>query len=197
MNEKTLTQQGTSDNDFLVGDVVVFDEKHSMRDDLLAVDAVLDGGRYLGLSDYRYALPVDRVRHATAEEIQASKRLATIQSMGDDAHIENHVSPLCITDSTNHIESCYIGKKKQVELLQTEIARLNAIVERQKAEMVVMQVEIDLLNKTVEAVKREFCIFYEFTKLFNENTDTATMAGTMAGFAENIEEILGGVKHEH
>ena len=145
MNEKTLTQQHTSDNDFLVGDVVVFDEKLS-RDDLLTVDAVLDGGRYLGLSDYRYALPVDRVRHATAEEIQASKRLATIQSMGDDAHIENHVSPLCITDSTNHIESCYIDKKKQVELLQTEVARLNQKCERQAAEMVAMQVQIDELT---------------------------------------------------
>ena len=182
-----LTQLATSDNDFLVGDVVVFDEKLSMRDDLLTVDAVLDGGRYLGLSDYRYALPVDRVRHATAEEIQASKRLATIQSMGDDTHIENHVSPLCHVD-----EKTALNNMKQAEPLEKEVARLNSIVERQKSELVAMQIEIDLLNKIVEAVKREFCIFHEFTKLFNENTDTATMAGTMAGFAENIEEILGG-----
>ena len=107
---------------------------------------------------------------------------------------KQHCADKCDKQSTlNHIESCYIGKKKQVELLQTEVARLNSIVERQKSELVAMQVEIDLLNKTVEAVKREFCIFHEFTKLFDENTDTATMAGTMAGFAENIEEILGGV----
>ena len=115
--------------------------------------------------------------------------------MNESRISKQHCADKCDKQSTlNHIESCYIGKKKQVELLQTEVARLNSIVERQKSEMVAMQVEIDLLNKTVEAVKREFCIFHEFTKLFNENTDTATMAGTMAGFAENIEEILVGVQ---
>lgn len=45
--------------------------------------------------------------------------------MGDDAHID---------------------KKKQCELLQTEVARLNATIERQKAEMVVMQVQINELT---------------------------------------------------
>ena len=45
--------------------------------------------------------------------------------MGDDAHID---------------------KKKQCEPLQTEVARLNATIERQKAEMVVMQVQINELT---------------------------------------------------
>ena len=36
--------------------------------------------------------------------------------------------------------------RKQIELLQTEVARLNSIVERQKAEMVVMQARIDELT---------------------------------------------------
>lgn len=75
-------------------------------------------------------------------------------------HIENHVSPHCIIDgmsASEHVrinalsrmESCYIEKKKQCELLQTEIARLNAIVERQKAEMVVMQIELDAAKKEI------------------------------------------------
>ena len=59
---------------------------------------------------------------------------------------KQHCADKCDKQSTlNHIESCYIGKKKQVELLQTEIARLNAIIERQKSELVAMQVKIDEL----------------------------------------------------
>lgn len=69
--------------------------------------------------------------------------------MGDDAHIENHISPLCLSDSRKNesqsplsikqdalsrMESCYIEQKKHVELLQTEVARLNSTVERLKAE---------------------------------------------------------------
>ena len=45
--------------------------------------------------------------------------------MGDDAHID---------------------KKKQCELLQTEVARLNATIERQKAENVVLQAKVDELQ---------------------------------------------------
>lgn len=69
--------------------------------------------------------------------------------MGDDAHIENHISPLCLSDSRKNesqsplsikqdalsrMESCYIEQKKHVELLQTEVTRLNSTVERLKAE---------------------------------------------------------------
>lgn len=90
----------------------------------------------------------DKVRHFTDEEIReiSNRFLAGIPSMGDDTHIENHVPQLCITDGTNHMESIYIDKKKQVELLQTEVARLNATIERQKAEMAVMQARIDELT---------------------------------------------------
>lgn len=78
--------------------------------------------------------------------------------MGDDAHIENHISPLCLSDSRKNesqspwsikqdalsrMESCYIEQKKHVELLQTEVTRLNSTVERLKAENVAMQVELD------------------------------------------------------
>lgn len=69
--------------------------------------------------------------------------------MGDDAHIENHISPLCLSDlrknesqspwsikqdALSRMESCYIEQKKHVELLQTEVTRLNSAVERLKAE---------------------------------------------------------------
>ena len=69
--------------------------------------------------------------------------------MVDDAHIENHISPLCLSDSRKNesqsplsikqdalsrMESCYIEQKKHVELLQTEVTRLNSTVERLKAE---------------------------------------------------------------
>ena len=38
------------------------------------------------------------IRHATPEEIAAGHRIdhfVDINDMGDDSHIENHVSPLC------------------------------------------------------------------------------------------------------
>ena len=69
--------------------------------------------------------------------------------MGDDTHIENNISPLCLSDSRKNesqspwsikqdalsrMESCYIEQKKHVELLQTEVTRLNSTVERLKAE---------------------------------------------------------------
>ena len=84
-----------------------------------------------------------------------------LESMGDDTHIENHVSPLCVVDfskndsqtdlsikddALNRMESCYIDKKKQVEQLQTEVARLNAVVERLKTENLAMQARIDELT---------------------------------------------------
>lgn len=65
----------------------------------------------------------------------------TIQSMGDDTHIENHISPLCHVD-----EKTALNNMKQAEPLEKEVARLNSIIERQKAEMVAMQVQIDELT---------------------------------------------------
>ena len=75
--------------------------------------------------------------------------LTAFVDMGDDAHIENNISPLCLSDSRKNesqsplsikqdalsrMESCYIEQKKHVELLQTEVTRLNSTVERLKAE---------------------------------------------------------------
>ena len=81
--------------------------------------------------------------------------------MGDDAHIENHILPLCLSDSRKNesqsplsikqdalsrMESCYIEQKKHVELLQTEVTRLNSTVERLKVENVVLQAKVDELQ---------------------------------------------------
>lgn len=67
-----------------------------------------------------------------------------IKSIDNAAHIENHVSPHCQIDGMSASE--YVRTNI---LHQIEIARLNAIVERQKAEMVVMQVELDAAKKEI------------------------------------------------
>ena len=181
-------------DDFIVGDVVVLDDCWTINLSLATVVKIECNWIAVTWNDDSAHSEIRRdfLRHATIQEIQAGHRInlsnsTPLESMGDDSHIENHISPLCHVD-----EKTALNNMKQAEPLEKEVARLNSIVERQKSELVAMQIEIDLLNKIVEAVKREFCIFHEFTKRFDETTDTATMAGTMAGFAENIEEILGG-----
>ena len=47
----------------------------------------------------------------------------------------------------------------------------------------------------VDAVKREVCIFADFIKQFNENTDTATIMGTLDGFIDGLEQALKGEAH--
>ena len=66
-----------------------------------------------------------------------------IKSIDNAAHIENHVSPHCTVDGMSASEYARINTLHQIE-----IARLNATIERQKAEMVVMQAEIDLRKET-------------------------------------------------
>ena len=58
--------------------------------------------------------------------------------MGDDTHIENHISPLCKTES-------------QPVLI---VERDNQIIERLKAENLAMQVEIDLLKESLNNALR-------------------------------------------
>lgn len=116
------------------------------------------------------------IRPATAAELEAKRRLPKPDSdMGDDAHIENHISPLCLSDSRKNesqsplsikqdalsrMESCYIEQKKHVELLQTEVTRLNSTVERLKTEKLAMQAEIDEQgNRTDELA--ETCLNFE------------------------------------
>ena len=81
--------------------------------------------------------------------IHRTEHRINTDDMGDDTHIENHISPLCLSDSRKNesqspwsikqdalsrMESCYIEQKKHAELLQTEVTRLNSAVERLKAE---------------------------------------------------------------
>ena len=151
-------QLQVNNSDFIVGDTVVFTEEKSCDCDLYEVEAVLDGGLFLGISHYRQAFSARNLRHATVAETKAKRRLPALTTFGDDAHIENHISPLCLSDSRKNesqsplsikqdalsrMESCYIEQKKHVELLQTEVTRLNSTVERLKAENVAMQVELD------------------------------------------------------
>ena len=117
---------------FKVGDKVVF--KYNYQPHLLmTIEAVLDGGRFVGVDGYRQAFAAKDFRHATTQEIQANKRFNHIvepNDMVDDAHIENHISPLCKTES-------------QPVLI---VERDNQIIERLKVENVVLQAKVDELQ---------------------------------------------------
>ena len=92
---------------------------------------------------------LDFLRHATDEEIAAGRRMdnrvtvitpsgtqkvkggmVAFVEMGDDEHIENHISPLCKTESQP-------GSIRESD---------NQIIERLKVENVVLQAEIDELQ---------------------------------------------------
>ena len=105
-----ISNQATaSNNDFVVGDTVVFTEEKSCDCDLYEVEAVLDGGLFLGISHYRQAFSARNLRHATVAETKAKRRLPEPDTdMGDDKHIENHVSQKCKTISND--ESIYLSK---------------------------------------------------------------------------------------
>ena len=156
MNMPNISKPVAANNsDFVIGDMVVF--KYNYQPHLLmTIEAVLDGGRFVGVDGYRQAFAAKDFRHATTQEIQANKRLNHIvepndmgddplytitctncsrlfeddsdldntlydaeldeyhdgcpdcktdswlmdilpknEDMGDDAHIENHISPYC------------------------------------------------------------------------------------------------------
>ena len=126
-------QLQVNNSDFVVGDTVVFTEEKSCDCDLYEVEAVLDGGLFLGISHYRQAFSAKDLRHATLVEIQLKRRVnksVEISEMADDAHIENNISPLCKTES-------------QPVLI---VERDNQIIERLKAENVVLQAKVDELQ---------------------------------------------------
>lgn len=60
---------------FNVGDLIVFLSRKSDDTDLYTVEAILDDGQFLGISDYRKAFPSSSFRHATPEEIAAGHRI--------------------------------------------------------------------------------------------------------------------------
>lgn len=110
-------------SEFKVGDRVVFQNSKSDDTEIYTVEAVLDGGRFLGINDYRQAFSSIKFRHAEPQEKAAGHRIESSndqaisdcsvsnlcqndtqnslpikqenQDMGDDSHIENHISPNC------------------------------------------------------------------------------------------------------
>lgn len=81
-------------SEFKVGDQIVKTNPNIKHAHIRTVIAITkSGGAVLDYSGYGYKAP--RVRHATAEEIAAGHRIDN--DMGDDSHIENHISPLCKT----------------------------------------------------------------------------------------------------
>ena len=79
-------QLQVNNSDFIVGDTVVFTEEKSCDCDLYEVEAVLDGGLFLGISHYRQAFSARNLRHATVAETKAKRRLPALTTFGDDQH---------------------------------------------------------------------------------------------------------------
>lgn len=109
-------QLQVNNSDFIVGDTVVFTEEKSCDCDLYEVEAVLDGGLFLGISHYRQAFSARNLRHATVAETKAKRRLPEPDSdMGDDQHIENNISPKCKTISNDvqiHLSNALAAQKE-------------------------------------------------------------------------------------
>ncbi|MEB3753811.1 hypothetical protein [Acinetobacter sp. MD2(2019)] len=72
----------------------------------------------------------------------------------------------CAGNCSNHMEACYIEKKKQVELLQTEVARLNNKNSELNLENTRLQKIIDLMH---EAEKQEAGRIQEIHSLIVES----------------------------
>ena len=64
----------STESDFLVGDVVVFIYGYKPHL-LMTVDAVLDEGLFIGVSEYRQAFSSKDIRQATVAELHANRRL--------------------------------------------------------------------------------------------------------------------------
>ncbi|MDH0032038.1 MULTISPECIES: hypothetical protein [unclassified Acinetobacter] len=142
-------QATASNNDFVTGDYVVLTSPgtedvlleiidHKYTPDMYRVKILATG----------LCGPIfkDEIRHATAAEIEAGHRIDQFSNLGNSGK----------TDSLG--DDTHVEKKQQVELLQTEVARLNHKCEMQATEMLAMQAEIDLLRDakaTEQAIERE------------------------------------------
>ena len=130
-----LTEQTSTNNrEFKGGDWVVLANSVSTEPSLaqiLKIDGRWSVIKWLD-DNTESNVRLDFLRHATDEEIAAGRRIEHVVEsddmiMGDDAHIENHVSPNCKTES-------------QPVLI---VERDNQIIERLKAENVVLQAKVD------------------------------------------------------
>ena len=82
---------------FKVGQDVVLN--NSSQNKVMKIQAYKDEfiRAYYGDQDYSFAHE-SNFRHATPEEIAVEHRIdhiVDVNDMGDDSHIENHISPLC------------------------------------------------------------------------------------------------------
>jgi len=87
---------------------------------------------------------LDFLRHATDEEIAAGRRIEHVVEsddmiMGDDEHIENHISPHCRIN-------CFQDDTE----IGTRTVDIEAENERLKTENLAMQAEIDLLKEALD-----------------------------------------------
>ncbi|HEO1774354.1 TPA: hypothetical protein VAM13_002724 [Acinetobacter baumannii] len=85
-------------SEFKVGDKVVFQNSKSDDTEIYTVEAVLDGGRFLGINDYRQAFSSIKFRHAEPQEKAAGHRIDKPSDSGELEtldKLENHISPLC------------------------------------------------------------------------------------------------------
>ncbi|MEG2559442.1 MAG: hypothetical protein RSA22_07300 [Acinetobacter sp.] len=114
-------------------------------------------------------------------KVQGVYVMGKADDMGDDAHIENHISP-----------NCRINCFQDDTTMGTRTVDIEAENERLKTENIAMQAEIDDLQKRLDAVKLDLSIFSDFIKRFDANTDTATIVGTLYGFVDELEQSLGG-----
>lgn len=83
-------------SEFKAGDQIVKTSPNIRHAHIRTVIAVTkSGGAVLDYSGYGYKYP--KVRHANPEEIDTGHRIDTkqIEDIGDDEHLENHISPNC------------------------------------------------------------------------------------------------------
>lgn len=141
--------------------------------------------------------------HATPEEIKLGRRIdnrVTVITPSGTQKVKGGMvafvdmgndSPLCLSDSRKNesqsplsikqdalsrMESCYIEQKKHVELLQTEVTRLNSTVERLKVE-----------NKMLhEAASTHLKNQIHFKKLYDE------LVEQLYPYAIDLEEPVDG-----
>lgn len=101
-------QEATNNTDFIVGDTVVFKDS-DMHDSLMTVSQVDEDSVFMD-DGAKFALK-HLLRHASITELKAKRRLSKenrTTCMGDDSHLENHISPNCKTISND--EQIYLSK---------------------------------------------------------------------------------------
>ena len=100
MNKINVTQHPCANkcSEFKKGDCIVFDSVYRTSA-VLKIAVIADDKGYvvLEIKNKRYIADLSEIRPATNVEIAAGHRIGN--DMGDDAHIENHISQLCKTES--------------------------------------------------------------------------------------------------